>query len=139
MAKQYIHYTNITREILDTIKVGDLIKINNWTKPMRVKAVSENFFVMKRKQFNDTRYSVCSKIPWSGVKHNAMTGGMFHCGADNWIFGSPLCISHEDVYEFENEETNKLYLQEFEDEEAHISERSGMPIYDLYIKSGDSK
>ena len=41
MNKEYTHYRNITREILDTIKVGDLVKINDWTKPLRVKAVSE--------------------------------------------------------------------------------------------------
>lgn len=46
MKKEYVHYTDITREILDTIKVGDLVKINDWTKPLRVKAVSENYFVM---------------------------------------------------------------------------------------------
>lgn len=32
MNKQYKHYTDVTREILDTIKIGDLIKINNWKK-----------------------------------------------------------------------------------------------------------
>ena len=50
MSKQYSHYSNITKEILDTVKVGDLIKINDWKKPMRVKAVSENYFVMTKKQ-----------------------------------------------------------------------------------------
>lgn len=29
MKKEYVHYTDITREILDTIKVGDLVKIND--------------------------------------------------------------------------------------------------------------
>lgn len=135
MNKQYIHYTNITKEILDTIKVGDLIKINDWKKPMRVKAVSENFFVMTTKQFKDNYYSVCSKIPRKCGNHNKMIKGMFHCGEDDWIFGTPLCISHDNVYEFSNEQTNKLYLQEFEDDKTHISERNGIPIYDLYVKS----
>lgn len=135
MTKQYTHYTNITRETLDTIKVGDLIKINDWKKPMRVKAVSENFFVMTMKQFNDTYYSVCSKLPWKGGKHNDMTDGMFHCSKDNWIFGSPLCLDYAELYEFNNEESNKLYLQEFEDGKANLSERNGIPIYDLYLKS----
>ncbi len=39
MKKQYQHYTNHTRENLDTIKVGDLVEVNDWVKPMRVKAV----------------------------------------------------------------------------------------------------
>lgn len=93
MKKEYVHYTDITREILDTIKVGDLVKINDWTKPLRVKAVSENYFVMVSNLFGKPMYSVCSKLPWKGVRHNAMTGGMFHCGADNWIFGSPYHFS----------------------------------------------
>lgn len=137
MSKQYSHYSNITKEILDTVKVGDLIKIKDWKKPMRVKAVSENYFVMTNKQFGDTYYSVCSKIPWGdeGRRHNRMVGGMFHCGADNWIFGTPLGVEYEDIYEFNDEESNKLYLQELESGETRISERSGIAIYDLYIKS----
>ena len=35
----YKHYENITREVLDTIKVGDLVRVNDWTSPMLVKAV----------------------------------------------------------------------------------------------------
>ena len=137
MQKQYSHYSNITKEILDTVKVGDLIKINDWKKPMRVKAVSENYFVMTNKQFGDTYYSVCSKTPWGdkGRRHNRMVGGMFHCGTDNWIFGTPLGVEYENIYEFNDEKSNKLYLQEFENGKTRISERSGIAIYDLYIKS----
>ena len=135
MNKQYAHYSNITREVLNTIKVGDLVKVNDWAKPMRVKAVSENFFVMTQKQFKDTYYSVCSKLPWNGVKHNKMTGGMFHCGSDDWIMGSPLCVNYDKVYEFDDPKISALYLKEFEDGKTHISERNGIPIYDLYVKS----
>lgn len=134
MSKQYKHYTSVTKEILDTIKVGDLIKINNWKKPMRVKAVSENFFVMTQKNFGNTYYSVCSKLPWDGIIHNSMRGGMFHCGPDDWIFGSPLCANYDNLYEFENGEGNEAYLQEFEAGRVHLSERSSIAIYDLYVK-----
>ncbi len=134
MSKQYVHYDNVTREILDTIKVGDLIKVNDWKKPMRVKAVSENYFVMTRKQFGDTYYSVCSKLPWKGIRYNAMRGGMFHCSSDSWIFGAPLSIDYRDLYQFENEEANQKYLQEFENGEYKLSERRGIAIYDLYVK-----
>ena len=132
--KQYIHYTNVTREILDTIKVGDLIKVNNWKKPMRVKAVSENYFVMTQKMFGDTCYSVCSKLPWDGIRYNSMRGGMFHCSTDNWVFGSPLSIDYRYLYQFENEEANQKYLQLFEDGECELSVRRGIAIYDLYVK-----
>lgn len=55
----YKHYENITREVLDTIKAGDLVRVNDWTCPMLVKAVSKNFFVMTCKKEKDTYYSVC--------------------------------------------------------------------------------
>ena len=134
MKKEYIHYTDITKEILDTIKVGDLVKINDWKKPFRVKAVSENYFVMTRKQFNDTYYSVCSKLPWGGVRHNSMYGGMFHCSTDDWVFGHPLSSEYENLYQFDNDEYNQKYLQSFEDKESHLSERRGIAIYHLYVK-----
>lgn len=111
----YKRYENITREILDTIKVGDLVRVNDWTSPMLVKAVSKNFFVMTCKKGKDTYYSVCSKLPWDGVRHNAMVGGMFHCGCDDWIFGTPLGIKHENIYQFNDLELNKMYLQDIKE------------------------
>lgn len=136
MKNGYIHYENVTREILDTIKVGDLIKVNDWKKPMRVKVVSKNYFLMTQKMFGKTCYSVCSKLPWGGIRYNKFVGGMFHCGTDNWVFGSPLCSDYEDLYEFDDAKSNEEYLQSFEDGETELSLRSGVAIYDLYVKSG---
>lgn len=136
MTKQYTHYTNVTKEILDTVKVGDLVKINNWKKPMRVKAVSENYFVMVQNLFGDTYYSVCSKLPWDGIMYNRMRGGMFHCAPDNWIFGCPLSVDYPNLYKFDDEEANQKYLQEFEKGEYELSLRNGVAIYDLYVKGG---
>ena len=64
-----------------------------------------------------------------------MIGGMFHCSSDDWIFGSPLCITNENLYKFENEELNQKYLQDFEDGKCQLSERRGIAIYDLFVKS----
>lgn len=135
MKSEYKHYTDITREILDTVKVGDLVKINNWKRPLRVKAVSKNYFVMAMPCFGEVLYSVCSKMPWNGIRHNKMVGGMFHCGTDNWIFGSPLVFEHENIYEFKDEECNRIYLESFEKGETELSHRSAVAIYDLYIKA----
>ena len=63
MKNGYEQHTTITKELLDGIKVGDLIKVNDWKKPLRVKGVSDNYFVMATKQFGDTIYSVCEKKP----------------------------------------------------------------------------
>ena len=133
-SKGYTHYKKVTKEVLDTIKVGDLIKVNDWKKPMRVKAVSANYFVMTQKQFGKTWYSVCSKLPWDGLRYNNMVGGMFHCSSDNWVLGSPLNIIYPDLYLFENEEANRMYLKQFEEGECELSERRGVAIYDLYVK-----
>ena len=40
MKKSYEQYTDITKELLDSIRVGDLVKVNDWKKPPRVKGVS---------------------------------------------------------------------------------------------------
>lgn len=129
---KYTHYsvTEITKEILDTIKTGDLIRVNNWKKPMRVVAVSENFFVMIEKNFGNTSYSVFSKRHWQGVCHNNLVGGHYYCGADAYLFG----YGNMD-YSFKNTELNKKYLQSFENGESRISERNGISIYALYIKT----
>ena len=132
MDKGYKLYQNVTREILDSIKVGDLVKVNDWDAPLTVKAVSDNYFVMS----GNSCYSVCSKIPWDGVRHNEMVGGMFHCGPDDRIFGSMLQMECEDLYKFNNDDYNQKYLQEFEDGNNNVSERNGIAIYSLYVQSG---
>lgn len=132
MSNYYIHYTDVTREILDTIKVGDWVKINDWKRPLRVKAVSKNFLVMNRKQFNDVIYSVCSKVPFDGIGYNSMVGGMFHCGTDNSLFGSLY------GYKFDDAEKSQKYLDEFENGNIHLSVRTSVPIYDLFIKSNSN-
>lgn len=137
MACKYIHYTEITRKVLDSIKVGDLVKVNDWKKPLKVKAVSENYFVMAGNLFGKPLYSVCSKLP-GGFNRNAMVADMFHCGTDNWVFGSPLSCDHERLYFFENEEANTAYLQSFENGETELSVRSSVAIYDLYVKEGEN-
>lgn len=133
MKKIYEQHTEITKELLDSIKVGDLIKVNDWEKPLRVKGVSENYFVMATKQFGDTIYSVCEKKPWDGVRHNEMTGGMFHVGRDSWVFG---WFGFDEGYDLENTEKTSEYLQSFESGESEISCRSAIPIRLLRIKRG---
>lgn len=131
MVKVYKHYTKeeITKEILDTIKVGNLIKVNEWKKPMRVVGVSENYFVMTSQQFGDIRYSVFSKMPFNQHNHNNLIRGYYYCGVDSWIFG------FEDFeYDFKNKKSTEKYLQSFEDGKSEISHRNSISIHDLYVK-----
>lgn len=126
---EYRHYDNITKEILDSIKVRNLIRINDRKRGTRVVGVSDNYFVMIRKVCGNIAYSVCEKKPWGGIRYNAMRGGMFHCSTDNTLFG------YMDFdYKFDDEEQIKRYLDAFESGEIELSVRRAVPIYDLYVK-----
>ena len=127
------------KEALQTVKIGDLIKINDWQRPMKVKCVSANYFVMTQKQFGKIYYSVVSKKPWDGVRHNSMIGGMCHCGTDNWVFGSPLTSECEKLYEFNDELYSKLYLEDFEKGECELSCRTSIAIFNVSIKQTEEK
>ena len=129
MKSEYKHYNNVTKEILDTIEVGNLVKVNDWKKPMRVVGVSENYFCMIKKQFGEIWYSVCEKKPWDGIRYNQMIGGMFHCGRDNMVFG------YMDFdYNFDDEKQISNYLQAFESGKIELSRRGTIPIFNLYVK-----
>lgn len=142
MDKIYNIYEEITKELLDSIKVGDLIKINDWNKPLRVRAVSKNYFVMASKMFGKWNYSVCEKIPWDGIIYNDMRGGFFHVGVDSWTFGSPIWCKFNEYgsYDFENIDASQAYIESFELKEneensSSISMRRGtIPIYKIEIK-----
>ena len=130
----------ITREVLDSIRVGDWISVNMWTFPLRVYAVSDNFFVMARWIFNSWIYSVCEKTPRK-YQHNSVTPGYFHCGRDFWTFGAPVWSRFDcKGYDFKNKEATQAYINSFEDaslndigsdgngEVSRISERNALPI-----------
>lgn len=133
MKKEYEIYTEITKAVLDSVKPGDLVKFNDWKLPYRVKGVSENYFVAARKMFGKTSYTICEIKPWPGIKHNAMTGGMFHIGPDNMVFGwGGWPDGHE--YDFDDEDATVEYLKALENGEIAISERRGCPIHSIAIK-----
>lgn len=128
MKNVYEIHEEITKEVLDSVQVGDLVKCNDWTVPYRVKGVSENYFVMARKMFGQTSYSICEKKPWPGIKYNAMTGGMFHIGPDNMVFG------WIGGYDFDDEANTAEYLEALESGELAISERRGCPLTCIAVK-----
>ena len=84
---KYQHYYEINKDILDKIEVGNLVKINDWKRPMKVVGVSENYFCMIQKVCGHICYSVCEKKQWGGIRYNKMLGGHFHCGTGNMVFG----------------------------------------------------
>ena len=130
--KEYEVYADVTKEVLDSVQVGDLVKCNDWSIAFRVKGVSENYFVMARKDFGRTHYSVCEKKPWEGIRHNAMVGGMFHIGTDNLIFGWKS-------YDFDDKAVVDEYLQAFESGKIELSQRKSCPVYTISIKRQGGK
>ena len=125
----YIIPETITKQFLDSIQTGNLVKINDWKRPMRVKGVSSNYLVMYQNVCGKDSYSVMEKIP-CGFRHNEMSPGMFHCGTDHWLFG----YSGLDDYSFSNCESTKEYLQSFEDGESKLSVRTSVPIRYIAVK-----
>lgn len=134
MSKKYEVHTEITKELLDSIQVGDLVKCNDWERPMRVRGVSEHYFVMARKLFDKTLYSICEKKPWDGIRHNRMTGGMFHIGTDSWVFGwggwDP-----DGGYDFDDEKKTALYLDSLEQGVTELSHRTSVPLVSIAIRN----
>lgn len=129
--KYYEAYTgeDVTREVLDSIKVGDLVIINDWKRPLRVRGVSENYFVMARPAFGETIYSVCEKKPWGGKIRNAMRGGMYHVGTDN---------GNAESHEFADPDVVRRYLDGFECGSTELSCRTSVPILAISIKKAES-
>lgn len=77
------YYTEITKELLDSIEVGDFVKCNDWKKPMIVVAVSKNYFIMVQRHFDTFAYSICEKLPCK-YSYNRYNKGMFRIGPDNY-------------------------------------------------------
>ena len=116
----YKEYDVVTPEILDTVKVGDKVRINGWKMPLTVKGVSEHFFVMARNAFKKSIYSVVDKR-------------YLFAGPDNCIFGHPLGIDHSDLYQFSDKAVTRDYLESFESGEVEVSQRRGVKIESIRI------
>ena len=124
MKNKYVDYKDVTKEVLDSVKVGDMIKCNDWVKPMKVIGVSENYFVMIDKIFRETFYSVCEKKVVDHSRNN-YTKGSFRIGTDDYLFGD---------YKWNDEEFIKKYLQEFETGETQLSVRRAIDLKSISIK-----
>ena len=110
----------ITRELLDFIKIGDMVRCNSWNRGMKVKGVSTHYFLMAKNMFGKTLYSVCDKNP--------TVYGTFYIGTDNLIFGHPC------EYKFDDENVTKEYLDDFENGNVELSRRNKAKLEEIFIK-----
>lgn len=131
MKRTYTTHENPTREELDSIQIGDLIKCNDWKRPLRVVGVSENYFVMVQNHFGDYCYSVCDKNP-SDYSRNSREKGFPTIGPDAWIFG------YFDGYDWKDQNFIKKYLGEWETGKTRFSRRA-VRLRRIAIKAGSVK
>lgn len=129
---EYFEKPNITKELLDTIKVGDKVRINNWRAYFDVVAVSKNYFIMTRPVKDTFLYSICEKNK-RGYEHNlcyqpkcGFSSDEFVCGADD----------HWCKYDYSKKNELKLAIKELEEGELKVSTKRGLGIKKIYIKRG---
>jgi len=129
MPQTYETYDDITLDLLNGVKRGDLVKCNNWKYPLKVVAASQNYFLMSRKAFGKPFYSICEKLP-SSYSRSGYNKGYFRIGTDNYVFGSPC------GYEWETEQQALDYLNDLEDEspKAGLSSRKSVELFRICIK-----
>lgn len=120
--KVYEVFERPTKEVLDTIEVGDLIKCNDWKGSYRVKAVSENYFIATRPFFSNVLYTICHKDK-AGFQHNYIVDDLPYIGPDNYVFGN-----------FTYKDDCDDAIKELESGEMEISERRGVALYRIQIK-----
>ena len=124
MGKEYITIVRPTKEDLDKIKVGDLVKCNDWVKPLTVRAVSDNYFIMSRNHFGKPLYSICEKNP-STFSRNYIVESYPTIGTDFWVFGKFDYLDQEDI--------NKC-VAELESGETELSVRNSCALKIIHYK-----
>lgn len=122
----------LTKEILDSIKVGD--RISQTTKYMKVVGVSENYIFAIQNLFGEAYYSIFDKHP-SGFSYNMIyyphcrERGKYYCGTMGLIGGG----TYEDYNTPEGVEEN---LRVLESGEVEMSVRRCYTYNELTIARG---
>lgn len=129
---EYVGISPVTKQDLESVKIGDYIKVNNWYRAMRVRAISENYILCANKSFDGVFiYSVISKNPASFTRNNIIEN-LCYCGKDNQIFGD---LDFD--YDFDDESKCRQYIQKFETGELEISHRRSEAIYRIALRVSD--
>lgn len=126
--EKYESYTaaTLTKEVLDSISVGDTVRINGSKRGMKCQGKTDNFIALANKSFQGKYYY--SIIDTHGFAYDSSEQLRFICGTDNLIFGDPLFN-----YDFSDKEALREYLGRFESGETEVSGRNWVVIRELVI------
>ena len=131
---EYFGIYPVTKEDLDKIKIGDYVKINNWSRGMKVRQVSDNYILCASRSFDGQfRYAVISKTPIEFTK-NDITEKHYYYGKDNTISDG-----YHIFYNFDDDNICREYIRKFDAGELKISHKVREPIYRLSLKVEDAK
>lgn len=139
MSQYYRKYPQekITSKVIESIDVGDFIKINDEKRGMKVRAISQNYILLANKCFGTQYlYSIMSKHPAKFTKNNIIKG-LYYRGIDDRLFGFSSQSNLYASYDFENVLFLKDYLQALELGAISISQRNATAINTLYIRKGN--
>ena len=107
MKQEYNTYTEITQKLLDGLKIGDMVRINDWKQSIPVCGVSKHYIVMAVRQFGNWRCAVIQKEPWAGYDRDNYA----------WLVGRYVCRTHGlpgTMFDLDDPSEVKKYLKNLE-------------------------
>jgi len=114
--------------LLNSLKLGDKLAINDWKAKYTVCGISQNYILAHYGQ----HYTIIQRTPMpDGYCYNGVRGGDIRCAPDWWIFG--WMSDKWDDYQFNNEEWVKDYLYSLESGETEMSQKRHAPVWFLSV------
>lgn len=114
--------TNEIMAVLQNVRLGDKLAINDWHAKYTVCGISPRFVLAHYGQ----HYTIIDKVPY-GSNFNGVRVGDIRCAPDWWIFG----YYHD--YDFTNEEWVREYMLNLESGETELSQKKHAPVVFLSV------
>ena len=122
-----------TKELVEHIKPGDIIWVNNWKSPFCVKCVSKNYFIATSEDDGERIYTICSKNPFNGQGHSSVKSGDFYCGPANCSIEKFFWQKRKNLYDFSDKNLNRKYLDALENGKNKILEHKMATIDEIVV------
>ena len=111
-------------KVLNSIKLGDKLAINDWKAKYTVCGLSQNFVLAHSGQ----HYTIIERHPMpDDYCLNGVRGDDIRCGPDWWVFG------YVDGYDFTNKDWVAKYMTNLELGLTEISQKKHAPVFFLGV------